>query len=128
MLVSQHNSSQVILMLFCMWPLFRNWWRWKEWRQTRRQTQEIQNEVRMQSSNDEESGDVPDGQLCVICLMRQRRCAFVPCGHLVCCPQCAISVELDSSPKCPVCRQSIRSSIRIYDSWGMLDRLNWKNV
>lgn len=98
------------------YAVVRNWWRWKEWRQRRRQARELQNEVRVQGNNDEESGDVPDGQLCVICLMRQRRCAFVPCGHLVCCPQCAISVELDSSPKCPVCRQSIRSSIRIYDS------------
>lgn len=64
----------------------------------------------------EESGDVPEGQLCVICLMRQRRSAFVPCGHLVCCPRCALSVERELSPKCPVCRQTIRSSVRIYDS------------
>lgn len=65
---------------------------------------------------DEDVGDVPDGQLCVICLMRRRRSAFVPCGHLVCCRRCAFSVERDLAPKCPVCRQSIRGSVRIYDA------------
>lgn len=95
------------------YALARNWWRWKDWRQRRRQTQELRNEIHIQSSGDEE-GDIPDGQLCVICLMRQRRSAFFPCGHLVCCPQCALSVELESSPKCPVCRQSVCSSSRIY--------------
>ncbi|GFP90578.1 mitochondrial ubiquitin ligase activator of nfkb 1 [Phtheirospermum japonicum] len=65
---------------------------------------------------DEEPGDVPDGELCVVCLIRRRRSAFIPCGHLVCCQRCALEVERDVSPKCPVCRQPIRSSVRIYDS------------
>ena len=65
---------------------------------------------------DEVSSNVPDGQLCVICLMRRKRSAFIPCGHFVCCERCAMSVERDSAPKCPVCRQQIRSSVRIYDS------------
>ncbi|KAK4354529.1 hypothetical protein RND71_026723 [Anisodus tanguticus] len=69
-----------------------------------------------QVSAEEETGDVPDGQLCVICLMRRRLSAFVPCGHLVCCQCCALSVERDLAPKCPLCRQTIRSSVRIYDS------------
>lgn len=99
------------------YALVRNWWRWKDRRQRVRQAQEIENEDQMQENDSEEdAGEVTDGQLCVICLARRRRSAFVPCGHLVCCPRCAISVELDSSPKCPVCRQSIRSSIRIYGS------------
>lgn len=68
------------------------------------------------ASEDDESANVPDGQLCVICLMRRRRSAFVPCGHLVCCQRCALSIEREVSPKCPVCRQSIYNSVRIYDS------------
>ncbi|XP_057977787.1 E3 ubiquitin-protein ligase SPL2 [Malania oleifera] len=95
----------------------RNWNRWKEWRHQRQQQQS-----RASSNNvdvhvdDDEAGDAPDGALCVICLMRRRRSAFVPCGHLVCCQRCALSVEREAAPKCPVCRQAIRNSVRIYDS------------
>ncbi|XP_024978870.1 E3 ubiquitin-protein ligase SPL2 isoform X2 [Cynara cardunculus var. scolymus] len=101
------------------YSVVRNWNRWKEWRQRRQIQQQNAAEESSEAEADvaaEEGGDVPEGQLCVICLMRQRRSAFVPCGHLVCCPRCALSVERDLSPKCPVCRQTIRSSVRIYDS------------
>ncbi|KAH9611262.1 hypothetical protein KSS87_008935 [Heliosperma pusillum] len=54
---------------------------------------------------DGDVGDVSDGQLCVIliCLTRRQRAAFVPCGQLVYCQRCALSVERDLAPKCPVC-------------------------
>ncbi|XAR67580.1 Ubiquitin--protein ligase [Bertholletia excelsa] len=97
----------------------RNWNRWKEWRQQRQirlQNRHATDEADPQISVEEEMGDVADGQLCVICLTRRRRSAFVPCGHLVCCQRCALSVERDLSPKCPLCRQIIHSSVRIYDS------------
>ena len=103
--------------------LVRNWNKWKEWRERRRAQQEIaataaaRDDAESEAVEDEDVGDVPDGQLCVICLMRRRRAAFVPCGHLVCCQRCALSVERDLAPKCPVCRQAIRTSVRIYDSW-----------
>lgn len=99
----------------------RNWNKWKVWREQRRtQQQNISsnneaNEART-IVEDDESGEVPDGQLCVVCLMRRRRSAFIPCGHLVCCQRCALSVERDLAPKCPVCRQTIRNSVRIFDS------------
>lgn len=100
--------------------LCRNWVRYKEWRR-RHQTQQQLNTLNSQDDTEvtaaEESGEVADGELCVVCLMRRRRSAFVPCGHLVCCQRCALSVEREASPKCPVCRQPIRNSVRIYDSW-----------
>ncbi|KAL3528587.1 hypothetical protein ACH5RR_007909 [Cinchona calisaya] len=101
------------------YAVVRNWNRWKEWRQQRQAQQQSSppnSEANDQGAADDENGDVPDGELCVICLMRRRRSAFIPCGHLVCCQSCALSVERDLSPKCPVCRQTIRSSVRIYDS------------
>ncbi|KAL2926866.1 E3 ubiquitin-protein ligase SPL2 [Bienertia sinuspersici] len=108
------------------YAIFRNWNKWKQWRERRRTQQEnrtaLAGEGDSSSSNEfevldeEEVGDVPDGQLCVICLMRRRRSAFVPCGHLVCCQRCAFSVERDLAPKCPVCRQTINGSVRIFDS------------
>lgn len=94
---------------------FRKWHKWKQRRYQRRALQQIE-EPNTSDAVDDESGDVPDGQLCVICLMRRRRSAFIPCGHHVCCSTCAHAVELDVNPKCPVCRQDVRNSVRIYDS------------
>ncbi|KAK9060526.1 hypothetical protein SSX86_021230 [Deinandra increscens subsp. villosa] len=102
------------------YAIVRNWNRLKEWRQRRQIEQqnaaEESNETEADVAAEDEGGDVPEGQLCVICLMRRRRSAFVPCGHLVCCPRCALSVERDLAPKCPVCRQTINGSVRIYES------------
>ncbi|PIN22311.1 putative E3 ubiquitin ligase [Handroanthus impetiginosus] len=101
------------------YSITRNWVRWKEWRRQRRDQQQnnsTNSQTPAEVAADEDSGDVPEGELCVICLMRRRRSAFIPCGHLVCCQRCALSVEREVSPKCPVCRQPIRSSVRIYDS------------
>lgn len=97
----------------------RNWNKWKVWRQMRRIQRDDtadSSEADTQILTDEETGDIPEGELCAICLTRRRRSAFIPCGHLVCCPRCALSIEHEVSPKCPVCRQSIRTSVRIYDS------------
>ncbi|KAK2990157.1 hypothetical protein RJ640_008421 [Escallonia rubra] len=101
-----------------MVTISKNWNRFKEWRQQRQLRQQnvaASNEAEAQAAA-EETGNVPDGELCVICLMRRRRSAFIPCGHLVCCQRCALSVERDSAPKCPVRRQEIQTSARIYDS------------
>ncbi|CAN0906953.1 E3 ubiquitin-protein ligase SPL2 [Linum grandiflorum] len=97
------------------YALRKNWNRWKEQRQRRQQSEESSSEI-SEVESDEDVGEVEDGQLCVICLTRRRRSAFIPCGHLVCCQNCAISVEREASPKCPLCRQLIRNSIRIFDS------------
>lgn len=100
--------------------VIRNWNRLKDWRQRRQIQQqnaaEEANEMEASLAAEDDGGDVPEGMLCVICLMRRRRSAFVPCGHLVCCPRCALSVERDLTPKCPVCRQTIHNSVRIYES------------
>ncbi|KAL1293574.1 hypothetical protein HN51_054234 [Arachis hypogaea] len=93
---------------------WNKWMQWKEQRQRQQQRQAVIDEVDPQV--DEQNEDIADGQLCVICLMRRRRSVFVPCGHLVCCQGCAISVEREVAPKCPVCRQEIRQSVRIFES------------
>ncbi|KAJ8441122.1 hypothetical protein Cgig2_006951 [Carnegiea gigantea] len=105
------------------YAIVRNWTKWKQWREQRRAQQQSHgndvtgsNTAESEVPVEEDVGDVPDGQLCVICLMRQRRSAFIPCGHLVCCQRCALSIERDLAPKCPVCRQTIWGSVRIYDS------------
>eukprot|EP00256_Glycine_max_P032023 XP_006576561.1 E3 ubiquitin-protein ligase SPL2 isoform X1 [Glycine max] len=98
------------------YAVVRNWNKWKQWKQQRQLQQQRQAVSDVEPQMDDEIEDVPDGQLCVICLMRRRRSVFIPCGHLVCCQGCAISVEREVAPKCPVCRQEIRDSVRIYES------------
>lgn len=97
--------------------VMRNWNKWKAWRQRHSQqpSHTTSDEDVSQIDDEEDAGDVPEGQLCVICLMRRRRSAFIPCGHLACCHTCAISVESEVSPKCPLCRQPVRNSIRIFE-------------
>ncbi|OIW17086.1 hypothetical protein TanjilG_20190 [Lupinus angustifolius] len=99
------------------YAVVRNWNKWKQWKQQRelqQQRQDVSGDFVYQLEDENE--DVPDGQLCVVCLMRRRRSAFIPCGHLVCCHRCAVSVEREVAPKCPVCRQEIRDSVRIFES------------
>ncbi|XP_021903002.1 E3 ubiquitin-protein ligase SPL2 [Carica papaya] len=95
----------------------RNWNRWKERRQQRQAHQPSHAasiDANSELTGEEEIGDIPDGQLCVICLMRRRVPAFIPCGHIACCQPCALSVERELTPKCPVCRQEIRGSMRVF--------------
>ena len=48
---------------------------------------------------------------CKICMDAEIGIVFLPCGHLVCCPNCASGVEL-----CPMCRRPIQESVRTYMS------------
>ncbi|KAI3849509.1 hypothetical protein MKW92_006792 [Papaver armeniacum] len=54
---------------------------------------------------DEIEGEVPDMELCTICLSRRRgtETLFGSCGHIISCQICAPSVEQQSSPRCPFC-------------------------
>ncbi|GAB2269085.1 hypothetical protein Dimus_004015 [Dionaea muscipula] len=113
------------------YAILRNWNKWKAWRERRRAQQRppaVNDDEYVLADDDpladddsladvdEDVGDIPDGQLCVVCLTRRRRSAFVPCGHRVCCQVCALSIERNRTPKCPVCRLVINGSIRIFDS------------
>ncbi|KAJ4882036.1 E3 Ubiquitin ligase family protein [Raphanus sativus] len=92
----------------------RAWNRWKlrnHQRDRRRPDQHM-----VDDDTEEDADEIPDGELCVICVTRRRIPAFIPCGHVVCCRYCALTVERRSNPKCPVCLQSIRGSMRIYYS------------
>jgi len=38
--------------------------------------------------------------------------AFLPCGHLATCGQCAPAMK-----KCPICRKHVKGSLKTYLSW-----------
>jgi hypothetical protein len=40
---------------------------------------------------------------CVVCMDQESQVIFMPCGHFVCCGDCAIQM-----PKCPMCSGLIR--------------------
>ncbi|KAH9608830.1 hypothetical protein KSS87_014302 [Heliosperma pusillum] len=82
------------------------WWKRRAQRQNHPAASNVpKNSEETEFLEDGDVGDVSDGQLCVIliCLARRRRAAFVPCGQLVYCQRCALSVERDLAPMCPVC-------------------------
>lgn len=56
-----------------------------------------------------DENDRSSDKMCKICLAREYTTAYSPCGHVVACVGCALSVS-----KCPLCRQSIASVMRIY--------------
>ncbi|RID56638.1 hypothetical protein BRARA_F00067 [Brassica rapa] len=97
----------------------RAWNRWKQRHREREQQQRPDEQRPAQpvvADETEDEDEIPDGALCVICVTRRRVPAFIPCGHVVCCRQCASTVEREVNPKCPVCLQSIRGSMRVYYS------------
>lgn len=55
------------------------------------------------------STTVSIGLECVICMDESRCVMFKPCGHVCCCEGCSCSILSASSPKCPLCRQDLKS-------------------
>uniref|UniRef100_A0A0D9VQ68 RING-type E3 ubiquitin transferase n=1 Tax=Leersia perrieri TaxID=77586 RepID=A0A0D9VQ68_9ORYZ len=97
---------------------YRRWQKIKERREAR-QAQEVfrqsTDDVTDQASDDEEEGgEIGDGQLCVICLRKRRRAAFIPCGHLVCCCKCAMIVERQFEPLCPISWYDLQVVVAVY--------------
>ncbi|CAK9226550.1 unnamed protein product [Sphagnum troendelagicum] len=99
------------------YALIKNWAKWKQRHQQRQQRDD---ESRHVSELIDDAGDdmmdIPDGELCVVCLLRRRRAAFIYCGHRVCCVTCAQQVEQGTNPRCPVCRQTVSGIVRVFDS------------
>lgn len=50
-----------------------------------------------------------DEKSCKICFLDEVSVVFVPCGHLVTCPKCSLSVTT-----CPICREKIQSRLKTY--------------
>ncbi|XP_060072841.1 baculoviral IAP repeat-containing protein 2-like [Ylistrum balloti] len=57
----------------------------------------------------EENSQLRQQMKCKICMECVVSIAFLPCGHICCCVECASAVV-----KCPICRQIIRGSVKTY--------------
>ena len=63
-----------------------------------------------------------DGELCVVCCEQARSHAFIPCGHLSLCFECAelyLKAPEDHAWRkqgCPVCRASYTTVMKIFRS------------
>ncbi|XP_052807810.1 E3 ubiquitin-protein ligase XIAP-like [Mya arenaria] len=55
----------------------------------------------------EENQKLKDSRNCKICLDSRADVIFLPCGHIVSCPQCSPALDL-----CPVCRKSIMGLVK----------------
>ncbi|XP_049956247.1 putative inhibitor of apoptosis [Schistocerca serialis cubense] len=56
-----------------------------------------------------ENGATEEKRLCKICFEKEMGVVFLPCGHIVACVDCALSVA-----DCPVCRQPFQNTARVY--------------
>jgi len=56
-----------------------------------------------------DSNKMVDSMLCKICYKEEMKVAFVPCGHVVSCIQCALTID-----KCALCRHPISMAMRVY--------------
>ncbi|XP_071701533.1 E3 ubiquitin-protein ligase SPL2-like [Rutidosis leptorrhynchoides] len=108
--------------------IWNNGWReWRRQRQIQQQIAEQEKEIRerykqarllIERERKEEASKLAEvrRKMCVICNKSVRRSVFAPCWHLACCPECALSIEQQSPPKCPLCHQDIICSVTIKDS------------
>ena len=55
------------------------------------------------------SSSPADSRLCKICYTDEMGVVFLPCGHLVACVKCALSLTT-----CAVCRQPVTATVRAF--------------
>ena len=51
---------------------------------------------------------------CSVCMDAPASFAFIPCGHRIVCEKCCDSVCASDDARCPRCRESVSSTMRIY--------------
>ncbi|XP_076076053.1 putative inhibitor of apoptosis [Mytilus galloprovincialis] len=57
----------------------------------------------------EENRHLKDLRRCKVCLDREASIAFLPCGHIACCAECAPAMR-----RCPLCRTFVKGTVKTY--------------
>lgn len=71
----------------------------------------LSNSIQTAVELNEEKKVLTEERLCKICYTEEYNTLFIPCGHVVACANCAMSVT-----KCPLCRKPFTSIVRAYFS------------
>jgi hypothetical protein len=60
----------------------------------------------------------PDAEetMCVVCFDAPKEYAIVPCGHQCVCARCAEQLTKTRTPTCPVCREPIQQTMKVFCS------------
>jgi hypothetical protein len=60
----------------------------------------------------------PDAEetMCVVCFDAPKEYAIVPCGHQCVCASCAEQLTNTRTPTCPVCREPIQQTMKVFCS------------
>ncbi|KAJ7567302.1 hypothetical protein O6H91_02G141700 [Diphasiastrum complanatum] len=61
-------------------------------------------------------GEIPEEQLCAICLDSKKDSFFDPCGHCATCYNCGLRIMEDETSSCPICRQKVEKVRRLYNA------------
>ncbi|XP_016661893.1 E3 ubiquitin-protein ligase XIAP isoform X2 [Acyrthosiphon pisum] len=77
-------------------------------------------QISNQQCKSRDPSTVPDSMLCKICYKEEMKVAFIPCGHVIACIQCALTLE-----QCAVCRQPFSTVMRVHLS---MDEENVKDI
>jgi hypothetical protein len=58
----------------------------------------------------------PDAEetMCVVCFDAPKDHIIVPCGHMCVCASCAEQLTKTRTPTCPVCREPIRETMKVF--------------
>jgi len=77
------------------------------------QSQSLHGSAIRGEANDLESENrrLKEQRTCKICMDNEIGVVFLPCGHLICCVQCAPALK-----DCPLCRQPIHGTVKTYMS------------
>lgn len=69
--------------------------------------------INLQHYQQKDPSTIPDSMLCKICYKEEMKVAFIPCGHVIACIQCAMTLD-----QCAVCRQPFNMAMRVYVHTG----------
>jgi hypothetical protein len=54
--------------------------------------------------------------MCVVCFDAHKDHLIVPCGHQCVCARCAEQLTKTRTPTCPVCREHIQQTVKVFCS------------
>ncbi|CAG9323349.1 unnamed protein product [Blepharisma stoltei] len=54
-----------------------------------------------------------DSRECIICMAETKNTAVMPCAHVCLCEACALLIQKEAKPKCPICRGKIKGYMKI---------------